>query len=312
MNRLKATPIPAFLLAVSLIVTAFACQQITRQDSQKVLVSSNDGKSRFAGYWYAGEAELNTYKVEQSRYGEMRNGKAVMVFVTEDFSKSRQVKLDDPEKDWEDKVSVMKLNFVKRFVTGIYDYSMMLSVFTPVDLEEQPHSLKATTTSQDWCGQSFVQMNYKGSKYKVQLRSYFGSEGDRDFSTRGDLLEDELWNRIRIDPTSIRAGELDLVPATFFTRLKHERIKPRRARIRLEQSEAMNLLIVEYMHLDRTLIIGYEPQFPYRILSWEEQDDGKLTSRGILLQSVKAPYWTQHDNGDLYLRDSLRLPKTIF
>jgi hypothetical protein len=312
MNRLKATPILTSLLAGSLLFNVIGCQQIAQEDSQKVLVSSKDGKSRFADYWYAGQAELNTYQVEQSRYGEMREGKAVMVFVTEDFSKSKHVKLDNPEKDWKDKVSVMKLNFVKRFVTGIYDYSMMLSAFTPVDLENYPHSLKTTTTSQDWCGQSFVQMNLKGNDYKVQLRSYFESEGDKDFSTGGDLLEDELWNRIRINPQSIQPGEMDLVPSTLFSRLKHESIRPRRARIRLEQSEAMNRLIVEYMHLDRTVIIGYEPQFPYHILAWEEQDEGKLSSKGTLLQSIKAPYWTQHDNDDLYLRDSLRLPKTIF
>lgn len=276
------------------------------------MVSSKDSNTRFEDYWYGGEAELNTYQVEQSRYGEMREGKAVMVFVTEDFSKSKHVKLDNPEKDWKDKVSVLKLNFVKRFVTGIYDYSMMLSVFTPVDLENYPHSLKTTTSSQDWCGQSFMQMNHKGGSYEVQLRSYFESEGDKDFTTGGDLLEDELWNRLRIDPTSIQPGEMDLVPASFFSRLKHKTVKPRQARIRLEQDAEMNRLIVEYLHLDRTIIIGYEPQFPYRILYWEEQDEGKLSSKGTLLETIKAPYWTLHDNDDHYLRDSLHLPKRIF
>ena len=312
MNHMKATPIPPILLATTLFLLPFACQQINQQDSQTVLVSSKNSKSRFAEYWYQGQAELNTYEVEQARYGEMREGKAVMVFVTEDFSQSKQVKLDDPEKDWKDKIPVMKLNFVKRFVTGIYDYSMMLSAFTPVDLEHHPHSLKTTTSSQDWCGQSFVQMNYKGGSYKVQLRSYFESEGDEDFSTKGDLLEDELWNRIRIDPTSLQPGEADFIPGSFFNRLTHQPIKARRARIRLEQLDDRNQLIVEYLHLDRTVSIDYEPQFPYRIIGWEEQDGGQLSSRGTLIKSIKAPYWTQHDNDDLPLRDSLRLSRVLF
>lgn len=312
MNRLKATPISCIILLGWSLIVFYGCQQITKSDSKTVLVAAKDGSSRFADYWYKGEAELNTYQLDQSRYGEMRQGKAVMVFVTEDFSKSRHVKLDDPEKDWKDKVSVMKLNHLRRFVTGIYDYSMMLSVFTPVDIKEYPHSLKTTTTSQDWCGQSFMQMNNKYNGYKVELRSYFGSEGDDDFTTDGDLLEDELWNRIRIDPTSIQSGDLDLIPSTFFSRLKHESIKPRRARIRLEQSGEMNRLIVEYLHLNRTIIIGYEPQFPYRIINWEEQDEGQLSSRGTMIQSVKLPYWKLHDNDELYLRDSLMLSKELF
>ena len=50
----------------------------------------------FVQYWYGGKAELNSYDLKQSRYGQIRNGEAVMVFVTEDFSKSKQVKLDYP------------------------------------------------------------------------------------------------------------------------------------------------------------------------------------------------------------------------
>ena len=39
----------------------------------------------FKGYWYAGKAEVSSYKLEQARYGEIREGNAVLVYVTEDF-----------------------------------------------------------------------------------------------------------------------------------------------------------------------------------------------------------------------------------
>ena len=51
---------------------------------------------QFASYWYQGKAEINVFDLQQSRYGEVRAGKAVLIFVTEDFSKSKQVKLDAP------------------------------------------------------------------------------------------------------------------------------------------------------------------------------------------------------------------------
>ncbi len=43
----------------------------------------------FKQTWYAGKAELSTYNLQQARYGEIRNGEAVLIFVTEDFSTNK-------------------------------------------------------------------------------------------------------------------------------------------------------------------------------------------------------------------------------
>ena len=47
----------------------------------------------FGSYWYQGKAEINTYALAQFRYGEKREAEAVLIFVTEDFSREKQVKL---------------------------------------------------------------------------------------------------------------------------------------------------------------------------------------------------------------------------
>ena len=82
-----------------------------------------------------------------------------MIFVTEDFSKSKQVKLDNPQERPSDAQKVMKLNMTREFLTGVYPYHTMLSVFTPV-YEEVP-SPKLTASVTEWCGQSFSQLNFK-------------------------------------------------------------------------------------------------------------------------------------------------------
>ena len=46
----------------------------------------------FKNYWYTGKAEVNSYNLQQTRYGETREGKAVLIFLTEDIS---QKKLED-------------------------------------------------------------------------------------------------------------------------------------------------------------------------------------------------------------------------
>ncbi|MEM1407815.1 MAG: septum formation inhibitor Maf, partial [Bacteroidota bacterium] len=43
--------------------------------------------SEFNNYWYAGKAEITSYELKQSRYGEVHDGEAVLIFVTEPFSK---------------------------------------------------------------------------------------------------------------------------------------------------------------------------------------------------------------------------------
>ena len=75
----------------------------------------------FKKYWYAGKAEITSYKLEQARYGELRNGKAVLIYVTEPFSADKQVKADQNAPS---NISVLKLNSTKKFLTGIYPYSI--------------------------------------------------------------------------------------------------------------------------------------------------------------------------------------------
>ncbi len=71
----------------------------------------------FKRQWYAGKAELSSYALLQARYGEIRTGEAVLIFVTEDFSTDKLVKLDEPDKE-SNKVRVLKMNMTKKFVTA--------------------------------------------------------------------------------------------------------------------------------------------------------------------------------------------------
>ncbi len=49
----------------------------------------------FWSHWGDGKAELDGYALTQPRYGELREGTAVLIFVTEDFSDSlTRVKAD--------------------------------------------------------------------------------------------------------------------------------------------------------------------------------------------------------------------------
>ncbi|MFQ5652976.1 MAG: septum formation inhibitor Maf [bacterium] len=270
----------------------------------------------FGEYWYAGEAELTRYELEQARYGEIRKGDAVLIFVTEDFLSDKQVKYEFGDKA--SAVSVLKLNFTRKFYTGIYPYSIMTSIFTPVEVQKRA-TLKVTTSAQEWCGHTFMQLNNQQGQYAVQLRSYFQSEGDADFKIDSALLEDEVWTRIRLAPGSLPTGEIDIVPGTQFARLRHVPFKVEKATATREtlrdaklSAGDIEVYSLDYKDLQRTLRIKYEKAFPYRILAWEETHPSGfgpnaklLSTRAVKSHSIKLPYWSRNKLSDSHLRDEL-------
>lgn len=274
----------------------------------------------FQQKWYAGKAELTSYTLQQARYGEIRNGEAVLIFVAEDFSSDKLVKLDEPDKAG-DKVRVLKMNMTKNFVTGIYPYSMMLSVFSPVSKQGTEKAIKATSTSQEWCGHSFSQLQLRGNKYNWQLFSYFEKEGEQDKKVDADMIEDELWNRIRINPASLPQGKLTLLPGMLWQRLSHIEIKGEEAVLTLSKADTFvikdsdtKMYTIHYPAAQRTLQIYFQSAFPYEILGWQETyPDGfgankiMLTSIAVRKKTIWSDYWKHNSIADSSWRDTLQL-----
>ena len=271
----------------------------------------------FNDYWYKGEAEITSYHLEQARYGEIHQGQAVLVFVTEPFSKSQQVKLDYPTQNKSDEVPVFKLNTTKKFNTGIYPYSMMSSVFAPVDLAQYPHPLKLTVSSQEWCGQTFLQLNNQAQTYEVDSRSYFEREGDQQLSLAKTWLEDELWTRMRMNPNALPVGNLSVIPSAFYTRLRHTEFGPMEAIATLTEDTTnpqLKTYTLKYPGQSRTLSIHFESTFPYAIQGWEETypsgfgSPQMLTTKATAINRIMNDYWAHNRNVDLPLRRELGLP----
>jgi hypothetical protein len=263
----------------------------------------------FNTYWFAGKAELCSYDYTINRYDEPRTGYCVFVFVTEDLSKNKQVKLDNATQAGSDKVPVLKLNALQKFQTGIYDYSLMNSLFTPIDINNYPHSLKTTTTVQDWCGHVFTQMNLKGNKYHVKSFSYFEIEGDKESDTEGGaMLEDEIFTRLRINPESLPNKKIKIVPNLTYTRLRHKPIEAENASIEIKDEAAgVKSCIVNYPDIKRRLVVSFEAFSPHKILGFTEFDGEKIMSEAKLKKSMMSDYWAKHDLKSDPLRKELGL-----
>jgi hypothetical protein len=261
----------------------------------------------FNAYWYAGKAELCRYELQQARYGEMRNGNAVLVFVTEPFSKSKQVKLDDANANPSDVVQILKVNFTKKFDTGIYPYSVMTSVFTPVDVSQK--TVKITSSMQEWCGHVFTQLNLKGAQYVANILSYFESEGDQKTELGNTISEDGLWTTLRINPAHLPTGKINAIPSLSYLRFSHKALKGYEATASISTTNFNQKTLSQYfIHYDnRDLKIYFDPKPPYLIEGWEEtySDFGKpSTTRGILKKTLLLDYWSHNSHADDAMREA--------
>lgn len=258
----------------------------------------------FKDYWFAGEAEITSYHLQQSRYGEPREGEAVLVYVTEDFLKSRQVKANEKSNN---STPVLKLNALKNFNTGIYPYSIMQSTFYP--LEGNSHALKVTASIQEWCGQVYMQLNKK-SRYLIQSHSYFEEEADQTISSPRAHLENEIWTQLRIDPNLLPAGEIRMIPSFEYIRLAHIEIRAYKATAEFYGEEDEFVYRITYPDLNRSIAIHYDRNFPHSIEGWVETT-GRRGKENITtatrMSSIKTDYWNKNSNKDLPLRKELNL-----
>ncbi|TDI78598.1 MAG: septum formation inhibitor Maf [Caldithrix sp.] len=296
-----------FIFVLILALNLSNCSSV---DSKENKTASRD-RDAFNKYWYAGKAEITRYALDQARYGEIRKGDAVLIFVTEPFLTDKQVKHEFG--DSKNSVSVLKLNSIKKFYTGIYPYSMMTSVFTPVAVSKQP-TLKVTSSSQEWCGQTFMQLNNREGKIEALLHSYFQSEGEQNFKLDAALLEDEVWTRIRLAPESLPTGKIEIIPGLQFARLRHTPLKVEKATAKLSTAGELQVYTIEYKKLKRKLVIKFEKDFPHRIIAWEEsQMSGygpsakMLTTRAVKTHSILSDYWSKNRLSDSHLKDELGL-----
>ena len=287
------------------VILFFACNQSS--DLQVAYHKSED----FNKYWYENQAELSHYKLTQARYGELREGDAMLIFVTEHLSSETLIKTNNEDNKG---IPVLKLNHTRNFTTGIYPYSVMTSVFTPVNDSQNQHTLKVSFSAQEWCGQVFQILKWKGSGYSGSIHSYFEGEGDQDISISPTLLEDEIFNKIRIDPDNLPVGEIELIPSLLFLRLMHKEFKAFKASAVLSKENGTQIYTLNYPELKREIVIYFEEKFPFKILKWTEtypdgfgENQPILTNIATLDTTIMLDYWKRNSLADSIYRTQLGL-----
>lgn len=313
-----------FLFLTALAVALFQCgpapvPAASQPDVPAALPAvwtNTENAPKLGPYWYQGKAEISRFDLQQHRYRDVHPGEAVLIMVTEDFLTDKQVKNDRYQNP--NSIPVLKTNLISRFTTGVYDYSIMTSVFSPVDVKAHPHTLKVTHSSQDWCGQTFMQINLGEQGYRAQVRSYFEGEADSEETVPAVVLEDELFNRIRMHPQSLPIGKMQVLPGATVVRLLHKEFVPMEVAASLSpytgadfSGQQLQAYRLYFPGLDRTLEIVFEQAPPHLIAGWTDEYPGfdKVNRRTVARRThlLLDDYWQHNAAADSPLREGLGL-----
>ena len=279
------------------------------------------GAQDFYAHWGDGRAELSSYRIEQPRYGETREAYGVMIFVTEDLNAGTGIKVESPAPA-ADRVYVLKLNNVLKFTTGIYDYSVMTSVFSAVEPrtgQEPFEPWKVNLTSQEWCGHVFEEVRVGADSLRGDLNSYFEGDGRRRWSLEKPAAfesEDHLLIRVReLKGEWMKPGEerrLGLLPGLWKIRAgeaPRELVRATLTKGAVEEIEAggVSAAAVRWTwgYGRGQTVVWVEQAAPRRILAW--RDSGG--SSGELLRTLRVPYWELQASGDEAYREQLGIPQ---
>jgi hypothetical protein len=261
---------------------------------------------RFWKHWGDGRAELAGYDLTFPRYGAPRMGTAVAIFVTETFSHALRVKADPGRHPRADEFPVLKLNLVRDFATGIYDYNLMTSAFVALERRDgRPAGAvtKLSFSSQEWCGNVYAQALFDAGSARVTSHSYFDGEADQERRVAvpaGAVCEDALlvWARGLAAPLlgpgesrrvpivrSLAVSRLTHVPFALDTAVLSRAASPERVRVPAGSIEC-DVYRAEITG-GRSWTIHVERAEPHRIVAWRTA----AGEEGRLRAADRIAYW---------------------
>jgi len=236
-----------------------------------------------------------------------------MIYVTEPWSLSKRVKVNDYSKDPSDVFDVLKLNLVRDFQTGIYDYNTMLSLF----VRTQDFSpVEMSFTSAEWCGNVYARVGFEADSLQEALYSYFEDEtASRSLSRPADgVPEDALFILLRgLKGEFLAPGVRHTIPllsGMLESRLRHRPLEWTMAEIfRAEEPVSVRVPAGTWpksvyfevkLQNGRTGRFWIEPDGDRRVLKWTWGEPGKseASENGELTGSMRTAYWKENGPGN--------------
>lgn len=243
--------------------------------------------------WDDGKAEVAVYASDRVIYGQERTGDAVFITVKEDFNAATYTKADPPYAG-KDLLPVLKLNIASGYRTENYPYHFLTSVF--VNRNDVRDLYKLTTSSQEWCGNTFKMIRTWDGPPELHYHSYWEDQSDGAYpipASDARLLEDQIVISLRSLPFAPGYREAVTFVRSFIgNRAPEPDVLP--AAVEVVGREAVTVpagtfgawrVTITGEGLEQTC--WFEASHPNILLRWESGDGRSLS----LKQRERRTYW---------------------
>lgn len=248
--------------------------------------------------WDDGLSEMSYYEATDTLYGTKRHYTRVHLFNRQWMDPVSGVKTvpDSPGV-----VPAFKFLMAEQIPTENYNYRYLTTVFLR---RSDLSPLKMTSSSQDWCGQTFKHLRWTEDRLEVQSFSYFPEEGDRTYQRAGAAIPFEsVFVLARNAAATGRTLHLQLLPSMRSNR----QVVPDSAPATLVPDVAtkrvtvpLGTFEVRRVHLQSDRLSAWfdvEVNVPYRLMAFEAgHESGRLRS------VERRAYWDRRWNSAVYPR----------
>lgn len=248
------------------------------------MYSQLQASEAFTQYWTTNNTEVSFYDLVDGAGKPI--GKATLRFCVENFSRSKQVRLADAERNPLDVVQVLESHL--RIADSEDNEHVALSTFTPTQREKYPHSIKTTASVQNTTGQLFAQINLQTYKYRMLQFSHIEQEADQEHVIEKAYLENEFFNLVRTLPhDQLPTGAFSLVPSLLH--LRPSRVLEAEGELQPDSAKPDDLWVYSLKYDERSLHIRFQKRFPHLIEGWEEWQSGVKQVAAQRTQSTHEP-----------------------
>ncbi|RAK69740.1 hypothetical protein [Hymenobacter edaphi] len=240
--------------------------------------------------WDDGLAEVATYAAERVVYDKPRAYELTIITVKEDFNRAFDVKTDDYKR--EDLFGVMKVNEFCRIPTDNYPYHYLTSLFFRREDPLQLH--KMTSSSQEWCGNTFKAITQQAEGYDLSYNSYWDGQGAGHRPLPLDVvLEDALPYTLRSlrfnDEPLLELNVLETQQTSKAAEPKRYRAEVRVARAADAEAPRPSWRVTVRLERGKDNVYWFDQQYPHLLLKHSAWDGRTL----LLKQERRYAYW-QH------------------
>jgi hypothetical protein len=245
-------------------------QQEAKPKPVVVAPINHETNKTFIDYWKNGKIEIVKYELKEDSISVGESSLMFRIDYVEGVNKS-------------DSIQVLVCDFIGKIHKENYEYSAMTSTFLPLNLSLRPHARKIINSVQEPEGNSFLELFQIPKSYEIDSKNTFKEKTKEHFILERKNLEDELWAKIKMNPTDLPTGDIEIIPSFAYWQSARKSPNIYEAKAELKNysekeftGKKLKIYSLDYPDLKRNLSIVFEGEFPFEIVGWKRISDGKV------------------------------------